>query len=145
MYLWRNECELSRPVGILTTSEFVAAVVAVQYAVTLVRFLYALSEVGAFELGRRTRDRRTTFFVLVIETVVVAVAHPRLRDAVTGPGTRELHKTVLLSSKHHVTIFVRENHVSKFFSSGIREAKTASCRRYAHLYVTIFIGSFSLT
>jgi len=36
----------------LTTTQLVAAVVAVQYAVTLVRFLYALSEVGAFELCR---------------------------------------------------------------------------------------------
>lgn len=81
----KNDCVLK-----LTTSEFVAAIVAVQYTVAFVRFLYALSEISAFELRRRTGDRRTAFFVLIVETVVVAVAHPGLGNAVAGPRASEL-------------------------------------------------------
>jgi len=76
----------------LTTTELVTAVVTVQYAVALVSLLYTLPEVRAFELCRRTSNGRTAFFVLVVETVVVAVAHPGLRDAMAGPRTGELEQ-----------------------------------------------------
>jgi hypothetical protein len=74
----------------LTTTELITSIVAIQYSVALVRLLYTLPEVGTFELCRWTRDWRTTFFVLIVETVVVAIAHPRLRNTVTRPWASKL-------------------------------------------------------
>jgi hypothetical protein len=71
-------------------TNLVAAVVAVRNAVALVRLVDALLAVAAFQLLGRARDGRATFLVLVVETIIVAVADPRLRDAVAGTRASEL-------------------------------------------------------
>ena len=50
----------------------------------------ALLTIGALELLRRAGYGRTALLVLVVEAVVIAVAHPRLRNAVTRARAREL-------------------------------------------------------
>ena len=50
----------------------------------------ALFPVSALELLGRTRYGRAAFFVFVVETIVIAVANPRLRDAMAGTRAGEL-------------------------------------------------------
>ena len=50
----------------------------------------ALFQVVAFELGGRASDGRTVFLVGVVKAVVVAVALPRLRNAVARTLAGEL-------------------------------------------------------
>lgn len=71
-------------------SHLVRAVVAVGYAVALVRLEDAHLLVGAGELGAQAGDGRAVHLVLLVEAVVVAVADPGLGYAVTGPRTGEL-------------------------------------------------------
>lgn len=75
---------------------FVAAVWTIGNSVTFIRFLNTLLEICAFELRCGTRNGRATFFVLIVEAIVVAVANPRLRDAVTRSRTSKLKKKVIL-------------------------------------------------
>ena len=72
------------------TGQLVASVVAVGDAVALVRLVDALLAVGTLDLLAGAADRRTALLVLVVETVVVAVADPTLRDAVARARAREL-------------------------------------------------------
>lgn len=60
------------------------------YTVTFVRFLDTLPKIRTLELIRQTRYRRTIFFILFIEAIVIAVADPRLWYTVTCSRTREL-------------------------------------------------------
>lgn len=76
----------------LTAAELVAPIVAVEDAVAFVRLGDALPVVGAFELRRRACDWRAADFVLVVETVVVTVADPRLRYAMARSWAGELQK-----------------------------------------------------
>lgn len=62
------------------------------------RYLHALLEVGALELAGEAGDRRAVGLVLLVEAVVVAVAHPRRRDAVPRARTRELDTNHMLVS-----------------------------------------------
>lgn len=52
--------------------------------------LNALLQVGALELRGEAGDGRAVGLVLLVEAVVVAVAHPRRGDAVARARTREL-------------------------------------------------------
>lgn len=61
-------------------------------------YLHTLLEVGAFELVGEAGDGRAVRLVLLVEAVVVAVAHPRRRDAVPGAGARELQHPPSLPS-----------------------------------------------
>lgn len=71
-------------------TDLVTAVVAIRNAVALVRLVDALLAVAAFQLLGGTGDGRTTFLVFVVKTVIVTVADPRLRNAVTGTRASEL-------------------------------------------------------
>lgn len=53
-------------------------------------YLHALLEVCALELRGEAGDGRAVRLVLLIEAVVVSVAHPRRGDAVARARTREL-------------------------------------------------------
>ena len=68
----------------------VGGVVAVRDAVALVALVDALLEVVALELRGGARDGGTVGLVGVVEAVVVAVADPRLRDAVARGLAGEL-------------------------------------------------------
>lgn len=80
-----------------TTTQFITAVVAVQYSVALVRLLHALSQIRTLELCSRASNGRAAFLVLVVKAVVVAVAHPRLRDTVARTRACELNKNKLFN------------------------------------------------
>lgn len=54
--------------------------------------LHALLEVGALELAGEAGHGRAVGLVHLVEAVVVAVAHPRRRDAVPRARTRELRR-----------------------------------------------------
>lgn len=71
-------------------ADFVASIVTIRNAVAFVRFVDALLAVAAFQLLGRTRDGRATFFVFIVKAVIVAVADPRLRDAMAGTRASEL-------------------------------------------------------
>lgn len=71
-------------------ADFITAIVTVWNSVAFVRFVDALFPVAAFELLTRTRDGRTAFFVFVVETVIVTVANPRLRNTMAGARASEL-------------------------------------------------------
>lgn len=71
-------------------TDLVAAVVTVRNAVALVRLVDALLPVAAFQLLTGTGDGRTALLVLVVETVVVTVADPRLWNTVARTRTSEL-------------------------------------------------------
>ena len=59
-------------------------------AVTLVGLVDALLQVVALELGGRASDWGTVLFIRLVETVVVAVTFPTLRNAVTRTLASEL-------------------------------------------------------
>ena len=71
-------------------SDLIASVVAVGDSVAFVRLVDALLAAGAFQLLCGAGDGRTALLVFVVEAVVVAVADPRLRNAVAGSRTGEL-------------------------------------------------------
>lgn len=77
-------------------TELIASIITVRDAVTFVRFLNALTQVSALELVRQAGDRWAILFVLLVETIVITVAHPALRNAMAGPGTRELEVSARL-------------------------------------------------
>lgn len=69
----------------------------------VVVYLDALLEVGALELAGEAGDGRAVGLVLLVEAVVVAVAHPRRGDAVPRARTREL---LTLHTTNRVIIFI---------------------------------------
>lgn len=72
------------------TTQLITTVVTVRNAIALVSLLNALSQIVTLELVRQTRDRRTVLLVLLVEAIVIPVAHPTLRNAVTRPRARKL-------------------------------------------------------
>lgn len=65
------------------TAQLFTAIQTVGNAVALVRLVDALLQVGALELVGGAGDGRAALFVFVVPAVVIAVAHPRLRHAVS--------------------------------------------------------------
>lgn len=61
--------------------------------------LHTLLQVSTLELARETGHGRAVGLVLLVEAVVVAVAHPRRRDTVPGAGAGELWGNITLLAK----------------------------------------------
>lgn len=125
-------------------SQFVAAIVAIRYAIAFVRFFDALPQIGALELIRQTRYWWTVLFVLFIKAVVVTVAHPRLRYAVAGSRARELEvgtrflgtKVTFVRSIAAVIFTIAFPHVRNAAAVGTCKLR----RRTGHIYAFKFIG-----
>lgn len=82
-------------------AELVRSVLAVPDAVTVVALVYALLLIGALELLRCAGDGWAADLVRLVEAVVVAVAHPALREAPGRllAGELEIHARLLACNK----------------------------------------------
>lgn len=71
-------------------AQLIAAIITIRYAIALVRLLDALSGISTFEVIGQTGDWRTVFLILLVEAIVITVAHPALRNAMVCARASEL-------------------------------------------------------
>lgn len=74
----------------LTTTQLITPIITIRNCITFVTLLNTLPQVSAFKLVSFAGNWRTVLFVLFVETVIISVTNPILRDAMSGTWTSKL-------------------------------------------------------
>lgn len=71
-------------------TQFIAAIITIRYAIAFVGLLDALPQIGALELIGQATDRWAILLVLLVKAIIIPIADPTLRYAVTRSRAGEL-------------------------------------------------------